>query len=46
MIHISDLPDDMYDPLDALLIATIPTEIKIYLQLELENMFDLVLQHK
>ncbi len=37
----SDLPDDMYDQLDALLIANTQQKLK-FTQLELENMFDLV----
>jgi len=37
----SDLPDDIYDQLDVLLIANTQQKLK-FTQLELENMFDLV----
>ena len=37
----SDLPDDIYDHLDVLLIANTQQKLK-FTQLELENMFDLV----
>ena len=37
----SDLPDDMYDQLDALLITNTQQKLK-FTQLDLENMFDLV----